>query len=97
MAVMHFEVPILMLDDDGHLFRKPLDQIVGDLHARRAGAEGEVEMMFARQAVAVAALAQGFADDAAHGCLGECFVADIVSHGRAVSPGLSWSFLRGLQ
>src|SRR3546814_10852949 len=39
------QVPIAILDDDRHLVGKALQQMLWDIHAGRARAEGDVEMM----------------------------------------------------
>src|SRR3546814_6157304 len=44
------QVPIAILDDDRHLVGKALQQMLWDIHAGRARAEGDVEMMGSGQA-----------------------------------------------
>ena len=77
---------ILVLNHVGHFFGKPLHELRRDLHARRAGAEGDIEMVLARQAAIGFAPAERFTHNAAHGCLGKRFVTDIVRHARALHP-----------
>ena len=50
--VIHPQIPELVLQDDGHFVGILLAQARGNCHARRMGAEGDVEMVLAGQAVA---------------------------------------------
>jgi imidazoleglycerol-phosphate dehydratase len=51
MFSLHFQIPIFVLQNDGHFIGETLHQMHGDVHARRAGFEGDVEMMLTRQAI----------------------------------------------
>jgi hypothetical protein len=45
------KVPELMLEHDGHLLRVLVPQALRQAYARKFGAEGDVEMVLARQPV----------------------------------------------
>src|SRR5690606_8858319 len=75
-AILHdLEVPELMLKHDGYFLGILLAQPLGNIDARRVRAEGNVEMMLARQALVARYLQRG-ADHAAKRLLRH----DIVMH-----------------
>ena len=76
-GVGHFQVPVLELDDDGHLLGIALAQSRRHAHARRAGEERDEEMMVAGKAGA-RDFGQDLAHDAAQRLLGQNVVADVV-------------------
>src|SRR6185312_10571634 len=76
-GVRYFEVPVLELDDDGHLLRITLAQPAGNAHAGRAGQEGDEKVVVAGKAGA-RDLGQNLAHDAAQSLLGQYVVADVV-------------------
>src|SRR3546814_3858754 len=61
----HAQIPIAVRDDDGHFLGEASQQVAGNVHAGRAGAEGDVEMMAAGQAASGLHLAKHAADDGA--------------------------------
>jgi len=71
------QVPILMLDDDGHQLGIFFAQPRGNAHTRRGGQEGDEEMMLARKA-GLDDLADYLADHAAQRLLRENIVTDKV-------------------
>ena len=76
-GVGHLQVPILELDDDGHLLGIALAQPRRHAHAGRAGQEGDEEVVVAGKAGACD-LGQDLAHDAAQRLLGQNVVADVV-------------------
>src|SRR3546814_6047394 len=64
-VLAHAQIPIAVLDDDGHFLGEAFQQVAGNVHAGRAGAEGDVEMMAAGQAASGLHLAKHAADDGA--------------------------------
>ena len=79
--VEYLEIGILVLDDDGHLVREPVFQRVVHLHALRACAERNVEMMIARQVAHAAHLVHGGAHNAAQSRLRQGVKADVILPG----------------
>ena len=78
------EVPVLVLEDDGHVLGVAGEEAARHPHPRRVGGEGDEEMMLAGQAGA-RHLGHDLADDAAKRVLGEDVVAYlVVGHG----PGM---------
>ena len=79
LVVADFQIPELVLEDDGHLLRILPEQPLGNAHAIGLGGEGDVEMVLARQA-----LFDGVDEHAAHYAaqrlLGQEIVADLVGH-----------------
>jgi histidine triad (HIT) family protein len=55
---LDLQVPEAVLDDDRHLVGKALGEMLGDVDARRAGLEGDVEMMLAGKPPGLLDLAQ---------------------------------------
>ena len=47
VCVTDFQIPILVLDNDGHIVWESFDKMIGDFYARRFGQECYVEMMVA--------------------------------------------------
>src|SRR3546814_4566231 len=70
------QVPIEILDDDRHLVGKALQQMLWDIHAGRARAEGDVEMMGSGQAACFLHLAKDAADDGAQGVLHDLVIGN---------------------
>src|SRR5687768_11517609 len=64
-VVADLQVPEAVLDDDGHLVRKALGEMLRDIDPGRGGLEGDVEMMLAGQRAAGLDLPQHPADDGA--------------------------------
>ena len=83
--LVYAQVPKLMLQDDGHLFRILRPQPVGNPHALGMGVEGDVKMMVARQAF-LGGVGEHAAHHAAQRLLGQKIVADLVGHGSSM-PG----------
>ena len=76
-GIGHLQIPILVLDDDRHLFWIALAQAGRDAHAWRAGQEGDEEVVVARQPGA-RHFAEHLAHDAAQCLLGQNVVSDVV-------------------
>ncbi len=53
-GIGNLEIPELVLDDDGHLFWIFALQVLREANARRAGQEGDEEMMVARRLLVAA-------------------------------------------
>src|SRR3546814_10990998 len=70
------QVPIAIRDDDRHLGGKALQQMLWDIHAGRARAEGDVEMMGSGQAACFLHLAKDAADDGAQGVLHDLVIGN---------------------
>ena len=75
LLFIDFQIPELELQHDRHFLRIPVAQAVGHFHLRMIGAEGDIEMMVARQACR-RDRGQHAANDAAQGI----FNNDIVAH-----------------
>jgi hypothetical protein len=75
--VRHRQVPELILEDDGHLLRILLLEPLGDGNAVGDGIEGDVEMVLAREPVALD-LGQHVTNHAAQGGLSEKVVSQFV-------------------
>src|SRR3546814_14915571 len=69
-------MPISVLDYDGHCLGEAFQQVAGNVHAWRAGAEGDVEMMAAGQAASGLHLAKHAADDGAQRILHDLVIGD---------------------
>lgn len=67
-----------MLDDDGHLFGVFRLEVLGNPHARRAGQEGDEEVMVAGQAAGSGHFTQNLTNNAAKGILCENVVTDMI-------------------
>lgn len=74
----YFEVPELVLDDDGHLFGIFRLEVLGNPHARRAGQECNEEMVVAGQAAGCGHFTQNLTNNAAKGILCENVVTDMI-------------------
>ncbi len=72
------EIPELVLQHDGHLFRILLAQARRELHAGRARIERDVEMMLARQAAGLGHVGEHAAHHRAQRLLGQQIVADVI-------------------
>jgi imidazoleglycerol-phosphate dehydratase len=88
MLGLYLQVPIFMLEDDGHFIGKTLHQVHRDGYARRAGFEGDVEMMLAGQALA-RNIAEHAADDRAQRLLHYVIIGNqafgaLIAHARLV-------------
>src|SRR3546814_2734369 len=77
--LVQFQVPELVLDDDGHFVRILRAQMLRQPHVRMIGAECDVEMMVARQAMP-ADLDQRLAQHAAQRALDHSDVSQQISH-----------------
>src|SRR5690606_17342371 len=96
--VAHYEVPELVLEDDGEFFRIFRAQPVGYLHAIGARVERNKEMMVAGQA-ARRHVGQNLAQHAAQRFLCEKIVTDQVhGHGdKYADSGVTYQWVRSLQ
>ncbi len=83
----HDEVPELVLQDNGHLFRILRAQPLGQPHAVGFGIEGDIEMMLAGQAL-FGRVGEHGAHHAAQRLLGQKVIAYLVGHGRKVRDSL---------
>jgi imidazoleglycerol-phosphate dehydratase len=93
MLVANLQVPIFMLEDDGHFVRETLHQVHGDRNTRRAGLEGDVEMMLAGKP-AGRDIAQNATDDRPQRLLHDIVVGNqairgILAHARLVDPRMA--------
>ncbi len=88
MRSLDLQIPIFMLENDGHFVRKPLVQMRGDHHTGCLGLECDVEMMVAGQAVQ-RDIAKHAAYDCAQGLLhdiviGNQAIGTLITHARLV-------------
>ena len=83
------QVPVLVLQDDGHLVRVLGQQVDRTGHARGVGLEGDIEMVRARQAFRRRGPLQGGLDHAAQGLLGHGLVVHLVLGRRVLGHGVS--------
>ncbi|CUX14319.1 hypothetical protein AGR7C_Cc110171 [Agrobacterium deltaense Zutra 3/1] len=74
----YFQVPELMLDNDGHLLGIFRLEVLGNPHARRAGQEGDEEVMVAGQTAGCGHFPQNLTNNAAKGILCENVVTDMI-------------------
>src|SRR5436190_22526092 len=74
--ILDLQIPEAVLDDDRHLVRKALRQMLGDRNARHLGLEGDVEMVPARKAATLLDLMQYAADHIAQRLLHDLVVGD---------------------
>jgi hypothetical protein len=79
--VGHYQIPELMLQDDGHLLGILRQHARRQAHAVRAGVEGNIEMMLPGQAV-LGGVDEHLVHDPAQGLLGQDIVPDVIDgHG----------------
>src|SRR5690349_7199586 len=76
LVLADLEIPEAVLDDDRHLVRKALDQMLRDMHPRHLGLEGDVEMVAARQAAALLDLVKDPPDHVAQGLLHDLVIGN---------------------
>ena len=79
-ALVHGQIPELVLQDDGHLLGILHAQPVRHAHALGVGVERNVEMMIARQVLLLGDVGEHVAHHAAQRLLGQEIVAEMVGH-----------------
>jgi hypothetical protein len=79
-AFAHRQIPVLVLQNDGHLLGILHAQPFRHAHALGLGVERDVEMVVARQAFLLDGLAEHAAHHAAQRLLGQEIVAEMVGH-----------------
>ena len=82
LALVHDQIPELVLQDDGHLLGILHAQPLGHAHALGGGVERDIEMVVARQAFFLDGLDENAAHHAAQRLLGQEIVAEMIGHVR---------------
>ncbi|MNT62621.1 hypothetical protein D3C72_2003560 [compost metagenome] len=82
--MLDVQVPILMLQDDGHLVRVFGQHVRRHRDARRPRLERDVEMVRAGNAGGLGGAFKRRADHAAQGVLGELLIEHLVDRGRLI-------------